>query len=43
MKGLYIALAIIFIIVTLGFVDIGIKFSDGTSFTYRGWSHLFLG
>lgn len=41
MKALYIILAIIFIILTLGFIDIEIKFSDGTSFAYRGWFHLF--
>lgn len=41
MKKLYITIAILFIIVTLGFIDIEIKFSDGTSFAYRDWSHLF--
>jgi hypothetical protein len=41
MKELYITMAVLFIIATLGFIDIEIKFSDGTSFAYRGWSHLF--
>lgn len=41
MKELYIALAVLFIIITFGFVDIGMKFSDGTAFNYKGWNHLF--
>lgn len=42
MKGLYIVGAVCFIIITLGFVDVGMKFTDGTSFTYRGWNHYIL-
>lgn len=42
MKSLYITFAVLFIIITVGFVDIGMKFSDGTAFNYKGWNHLFL-
>lgn len=41
MKVLYITLGVLFIIITFGFVDIRLKFSDGTAFDYRGWNHLF--
>ena len=39
MKELYILLALVFIVLTVGFVDVKLKFSDGTHFTYTGWSH----
>ncbi len=42
MKGIYIALAIMFIIMTFGIIDVRLKFPDGTRFTYRGWTHLFI-
>ena len=42
MKTISITLAVLFIIVTLGFIDVNIVFSDGTSFEYRGWSHCFI-
>ena len=42
MKSLYIAFAIMFIIMTFGFVDIRLKFSDGDVFAYKGWNHFFL-
>lgn len=42
MKSLYITFAVLFIIITVGFVDIEIKFSDGILFNYKGWNHLFL-
>lgn len=41
MKTLWITLAIMFIIVTLGIIDVKLKFTDGTSFIYQGWLHLF--
>lgn len=41
MKELYILLAIMFIIATLGIVDVKISFTDGTKFTYKSWLHLF--
>jgi hypothetical protein len=41
MKELYVALAVLFIIITLGFIDVGMNFSDGTTFNYKGWNHLF--
>ena len=41
MKVFCILLAIIFIIATLGFVDVKITFADGTYFKYSGWFHLF--
>ena len=42
MKTIYILGAVTFIICTLGFVDVKLKFSDGTKFNYDGWNHLFL-
>ena len=42
MKILWILLAIIFIILTLGIVDVEMDFTDGSSFRYHGWPHLFL-
>lgn len=42
MKALSITLAVIFIIMTLGFVDVQLEWTDGSSFKYRGWLHLFL-
>ena len=41
MKVLCIMLAVKFIVVTLGFVDVKITFTDGMYFKYRGWFHLF--
>lgn len=41
MKTIYITLAILFIITTLGFIDVELIFSDNTSFNYKGWNHLF--
>lgn len=43
MKALYISLAVLIIIATLGFADVGMKFSDGSAFNYKGWNHLFFG
>ena len=42
MKIFWILLAIVFIVLTLGIVDIEMSFTDGSSFRYRGWPHLFL-
>ena len=39
MKGLSIFIAIVFIILTLGFVDVEIGYSDGSKFVYHGWLH----
>ena len=39
MRGLYITFAVIFIIVTLGFFDVEMEFTDGSSFKYHGWLH----
>lgn len=43
MKALWITLAIMFIVVTLGIVDVEMSFTDGTRFRYRSWIHLFNG
>lgn len=40
-KAIVIILAIMFIILTLGFADVEIKFTDGSKFAYKGWLHLF--
>lgn len=37
MKLLYNLMAIIFCIVTLGFVNVYIRYSDGTEFNWVGW------
>lgn len=37
MKLLYNSIAILFCIVTLGFVDLNIKYSDKTEFKWVGW------
>lgn len=42
MKILWILLALIFIILTLGIVDVEMNFTDGSFFHYRGWPHLFM-
>lgn len=42
MKELYVALAVLFIITTFGLIDVEMNFSDGTTFNYKGWNHLFL-
>lgn len=34
---LQMMLAVVFIILTLGFVSVEIEWTDGTSFRYRGW------
>ena len=39
MRGLYITFAVIFIIATLGFVDVEMEFADGSTFKYHGWTH----
>lgn len=41
MKAFWITLAVMTVVVTLGMVDVEMRFSDGTKFTYRGWLHLF--
>lgn len=41
MKKISITLAMVFIVITLGFVDINLKFSDGAEFNYKGWNHIF--
>lgn len=41
MRTLWITLAVMFIIITLGFVDVEMDFTDGSKLTYKGWSHLF--
>ncbi len=41
MKTLWIALAVMFIIATLGIIDVEIGFNDGTRFAYHSWIHLF--
>lgn len=41
MKTLWITLAVMFIVATLGFVDVEMDFTDGSRFTYKGWLHLF--
>lgn len=42
MKIFWIFLALIFIILTLDIIDVEMSFTDGSSFRYRGWPHLFL-
>lgn len=37
MKFLYNFLAILFCIITLGIFDLNIKYSDGSSFNFKGW------
>lgn len=37
MREIYNTIAILFIIVTFGFVSVNIKYSDGSTFNYRGW------
>lgn len=39
MKRLYMLFAIIFIVLTLGFVDLEMEFTDGSTFKYHGWLH----
>lgn len=36
-KFVYISIAIFFIIVTLGLIDVEIEFSDGNKFEYNSW------
>lgn len=36
MKALYVFCAISFVICTLGLVSVGLKFSDGSEFYYKG-------
>ena len=43
MKALWITLAIIFIIITLGIIDVEMSFTDGTRLTYKSWLHLIIG
>ena len=42
MKILWILLALVFIILTLGIVDVEMNFTDDSFFRYRGWPHLFM-
>ncbi len=37
MKIFYNTMAILFCILTLGFIDVKIKYSDGTKFEWIGW------
>ena len=37
MKLIYNSIAVLFCILTLGFVDINIKYSDHTEFKWIGW------
>lgn len=37
MKIFYNTLAVLFCILTLGFIDVGIKYTDGTKFKWVGW------
>lgn len=41
MKIFWLFLTIIFIILTLGIIDVEMSFNDGSSIRYRGWPHLF--
>lgn len=41
MKAFWITLAVMVVVVTLGMVDVEMRFSDGTEFIYHGWLHLF--
>jgi hypothetical protein len=41
MKMLWFMLVVIFVIITLGIVDVKISFTDGTTITHRSWLHLF--
>jgi hypothetical protein len=43
MKVIYNTLAVLFCVMTLGFVDVRIKYSDGTRFEYVGWVSRFGG
>jgi hypothetical protein len=42
MKIFWILLALVFIIFTLGIIDVEMSFTDGSFFRYRGWPHLFI-
>ena len=37
MKELWIILALMFIVMTLGMVDVRLSFTDGSEFEYTGW------
>ena len=37
-KWLQVAIAIAFIIITLGFVSVELEWTDGSRFRYRGWT-----
>lgn len=41
MKALWIMLAVMFVIVTLGIIDVEMSLTDGTKFTYKSWLRLF--
>lgn len=41
MKILWILLALVFIILTLGIIDVEIGFTDGSHITYHSWLHMF--
>ena len=41
MKLLYNILAFLFCVLTLGLVDLEIKYSDGSSFSHKSWIRLF--
>ena len=42
MKIFWIFLALIFIILTFGIIDVEMNFTDGSFFRYHGWPHLFM-
>ena len=37
MKAIYNTMAVLFCLITLGFVDLNIKYSDKTEFKWVGW------
>jgi hypothetical protein len=41
MKFLIFLLVIMFVVVTLGLVDLEISFTDGAKITYKSWLHIF--
>ena len=42
MKYIWIILALLFIVITLGILDVELTFTDGSIFRYRSWLHLFI-
>lgn len=43
MKVVYNAIAVFFCVMTLGFVNVEVKYSDGTRFKWVGWVSRFGG